>query len=165
MLLSNSVLAQEPVETVYRVNVVTKTREHFRGILSDITESTVYIYSDKRVARAGVPLSDVRKVVLRRNSKKNALITGAIIGGLLTGFAANQSLQTNQVRTAVTYGLTLTFAAASGAAAGLLVGSGIGNLKKIVIRPLTFVNPEQTLFRQLEPFTVRYQEDVIKRLP
>jgi hypothetical protein len=142
-----------------------KTGDHVRGILSDITASSVYVYPEKRSARALVPLTDIRKIVLRRNSKRNALITGASIGGLLTGFAAHQSLQTNQARMALTYGLTLTFAAAGGAAAGLLVGSGIGNLKKIVIHPSTFINPEQSLFRQLEPFTARYQQDVIDRLP
>ncbi|GAB2514750.1 hypothetical protein [Spirosoma aerophilum] len=161
--LSGPLLAQQPFETVYRIKVVTKSGERYRGLLSDITDSNVYL--GKSLPGAVIPLSDIQKVVLRRNSKKNALITGASIGGLVTGFAAFQSLKTNQARTLVTYGLTLTFAAASGAAAGMLVGSGIGNLKKIVIRPVAFANPEQSLFRQLEPFTTRYQEDVIKRLP
>ena len=93
------------------------------------------------------------------------MITGAIIGGLAAGFASYNSLQRNQPSSAVSYGITLTFATAGGAAAGLLVGSMIGNLKKIVIRPAMFTDPERSLFRQLEPFTWRYQQDIINRLP
>ncbi|GAB4010676.1 hypothetical protein GCM10028808_22260 [Spirosoma migulaei] len=112
-----------------------------------------------------IPFANIQKVVIRRKSKKNALISGAIVGGLLTGYVANQSLQKNPVRGPVIYGLTLTLSAAGGAAAGLLVGSALGNLNRRVIRPLDQRNPDLSLFRQLQPFSWRYQQDIINRLP
>ncbi|WP_157634650.1 hypothetical protein [Spirosoma panaciterrae] len=165
VLLSYPALAQQPAETVYHIKVVTKSGEHYKGILSDVTDANVYVAYEKRLVSGRVALTDIRKIVLRRNSKKNAMITGAIIGGLAAGFASYNSLQRNQPSSAVNYGITLTFAATGGAAAGLLVGSGIGNLKKIVVRPAMFANPELSLFRQLEPFTWRYHQDIINRLP
>ncbi|WP_317165888.1 hypothetical protein [Spirosoma arboris] len=150
---------------MYQVKVVTKSAHRIRGILSEVTDSYLFLGNEKRSREGRIPLIDIRKVVIRRRSKKNAIISGAIIGGLATGFLATQSLQKNQASSPVTYGLTLTFAAASGAAAGLVVGSALGNLTSRVIRPADRNNPELSLFRQLEPFSWRYQQDLINRLP
>ncbi len=142
-----------------------KDGSRFRGLLVNITDSYLYLGNEHHRRGSPIPLDGIRKVVIHRQSKKNALISGAIIGGLLTGYLSNKSLQKNQPSTPVTYGLTLTFAAAGGAAAGLLVGSAIGNLTSRVIRPRDVNNPEISLYNQLEPFTTRYQQDLINRLP
>lgn len=164
--LSSSLLAQRLTVDVYRVRVTTKTGEQFRGILNDVNDTDILIGSVRNRYREGaVPLSSIRKVAIRRINKKSAIVTGAILGGLLTGYLSNQSLQKNQPNSPVLYGLTLTFAAAGGAAGGLLVGAAVGNLTKRVIRPLGQNDPELSLFRQLEPFSIRYQQDFINRLP
>lgn len=157
--------AQKPKATLYRVTVVLKTGHRLRGLLSDVTDSYLRVGATDNNRGGLIELATIRKVVVRRNSRKNAFISGAIVGGLLTGYVANQSLQKNQVSTPVIYGLTLTLSAAGGAAGGLLVGSLIGNISSRVIRPLDRTNPEQILFHQLEPFTTQYQEDIINSLP
>lgn len=166
-LLPDYLQAQKPAVDVYRIQVTTKAEQHFRGILNDIDDTTLYIGRSARIypLTKTIPLNAVRKVVIRRVNKKGAIITGAILGGLLTGYLSHQSLQKNQPNSPVTYGITLTFAAAGGAAAGLLVGSAAGSLSRRVIRPLSQTDPELSLFRQLEPFSVRYQQEFINRLP
>lgn len=93
------------------------------------------------------------------------LITGAIVGALSIGYLANQSLVANPARSPVAHGLTVTFAAAGGAAVGLLLGSEVSRINRKVIRPLDRGSPEASLVQQLEPFTLRYQQDVLNRLP
>lgn len=165
LLVSVGLFAQQHEAAVYRVTVVLKTGQRLRGLLSDVDDSYLRVGATNNSRGGLVQLATIRKVIVRRNSKKNAFISGAIVGGLLTGYAANQSLQKNQVRTPLIYGLTLTLSAAGGAAAGLLVGSLIGNISGRVIRPLDRNDPELFLFRQIEPFTIRYQEDMINSLP
>ena len=145
---------------------MTKAGKHFRGILNDINDTDLLIGSTRnRYREEAIPLSSIRKVAIRRINKRSAIVTGAVLGGLLTGYLSNQSLQKNQPNSPVLYGLTLTFAAAGGAAGGLLVGAAAGNLAKRVIRPLPLAEPELSLFYQLEPFSIRYQQGFINRLP
>lgn len=165
VLLAYSIMAQQPVENVYHIKVITKKGNHFRGVLWDVTASNLYVEHEQRSLSGRIPFANVHKIVLRRKSKKDAMITGAILGGLALGFVTHQSLQKNPTSSPIAYGLTLTFATAGGATAGLLVGSEIGNLKKIVIRPSAFTDPDQSLYRQLEPFSFRYQQDIINRIP
>jgi len=162
--LSVTLQAQQPVVDAYQVRVVTKGGNRARGILDEVTDRHLYI---GRAHRRGeqILLSDIRKVVIRRAGRKGELITGALIGGLAVGYLSNESLQKNQPRSPVWYGLTLAFATAGGAAGGLVLGSAISNLTSRVIRPLDPANPERSLFRQLEPFSVIYQQDVLNRLP
>lgn len=164
--LSGRLQAQKLTLDVYRARVVTYTGERYRGLLEDITDSELLL-SDLHGHRIDeeIPLRQIRKVVIRRTSKKSAIITGAVVGGLAAGFASYKSLQRNQPSSAINYGITLTFAAAGGAAAGLVVGSFVNNLSGRSIRPLDRVNPELSLYRQLEPFTVRYQQNIFNRIP
>jgi len=164
LLVSTGLFAQKPVIEEYRVRVVTKTGYRLRGILDDVTASHLTVnYAYRQTER--VPLSNVRKVVLRRANKKTVQITGAVVGGLLVGFIANQALKDRPARSPVLQGLSITFAAAAGATAGLILSSAIGNLTSRVIRPLDPVNPDLSLQRQLEPFSIRYQQDLLNRLP
>ncbi|MBN8823825.1 MULTISPECIES: hypothetical protein [unclassified Spirosoma] len=164
--VSGTLQAQKLTLDVYRAKVVTYTGERYRGLLEDLTD-TELLLSDQHGHRIDeeIPLREIRKVVIRRTSKKSAIITGSIIGGLAAGFASYKSLQRNQPSSAINYGITLTFAAAGGAAAGLVVGSFVNNLSSRSIRPLDLSNPELSLYRQLEPFTVRYQQDLFNRIP
>lgn len=169
--LTNNVLSQQLKVSVYRAKVITKEGKRFRGTLEYITEEYLYV-SDQNKKRSSdfiyheeIPTDLIRKVVIRRVNKKSAIITGASIGGLVTGYLGNESLKRNRPSNSVAYGLTLTFAAAGGAAAGLLLGSAVGNLTNRVVRPLDSANPGVSLFRQLEPFSTRYQQDFIDRLP
>ena len=155
--------AQQLALDVYQARVTLQTGEHFRGLLDNVTETELYLTNARgHPLRDPITLHQIRKIVLRRNDKKSALITGAIIGGLAAGYVSNQSLQKNQPSSPISYGLTLTFAVAGGAAGGLLVGSAAGNLTRRVIRPQNVVNPETSLFRQLEPFSLRYQRGFIR---
>jgi len=127
--------------------------------MDDVDDTYLYLRDER------IPLAQIRKVVIRSNNNKSMLVSGAIVGGLAIGYLANQSLRTNQARSPVSYGLTLTFAAAGGAAVGLLLGSAVSRINRKVIRPLNQGSPETSLVRQLEPFTLRYQEDILNRLP
>ncbi|WP_080054863.1 hypothetical protein [Spirosoma aerolatum] len=164
--LSTTLQAQKLTVDIYRARVITYTGERYRGLLDDLTDTELILSSQHgyRIDEE-IPLRQIRKVVIRRTSKKSAIITGSIIGGLAAGFASYKSLQRNQPSSAVNYGITLTFAAAGGAAAGLVVGSFVNNLASRSIRPLDLSNPELSLYRQLEPFTVRYQQDLFNRIP
>ena len=164
--LTNTLWAQQPVVALYQVKVKTKTGNRFFGLLEDVTRSYVYVRSDPYEPVNRIPLDDVLKVVIQRQNKKNAVISGAITGGLILGFITNQALQRIPPRSSVTYGLTLTFAAAGGAAAGALVGSTIHNVTTSrTILPPKNDDSSLGLFRQLEPLSARYQQDFINRLP
>ncbi|UFH53834.1 hypothetical protein [Spirosoma sp. KNUC1025] len=158
--LSGSSLAQSLAVDEYYVRVTTTNGDHFRGLFDDIDGSYLYVSTE-----SPIPLQQIRKVTIRRKKQTTALITGAILGGLLTGYLANQSLTKNQARSPVAHGLTLTFAAAGGAAAGLLLGSAFSRVTRRVVYPLNPAEPETSLFRQLEPFSVRYQQRFFKQLP
>ncbi len=84
----------------------------------------------------------------------------------MLGFITNQSLQRVPPRSLFTYGLILTFAAAGGAAGGALAGSTLHNVSTSrTIRPPKNEDASLNLFRQLEPYSARYQQDFINRLP
>ena len=160
--------AQQPAVDTYLIKVVTTEGSRFSGVLSDIDDSYLYLGQERngwRTDDGRIPINIIRKVAVRRKNQKTALITGAIVGGLLGGYLANRSLLVNQARSPVSHGVTVTFAAAGGAAAGLLFGSAVGRVTRRIIRPLKQAYPTTGLIRQLEPFSLRYQQDFINRLP
>ncbi|MFD2937129.1 hypothetical protein [Spirosoma flavum] len=161
--IAGTLFAQKPAIDAYRIKVVTTRGHRFRGVLDDINDTYLYIIHERNSPRQveTIPLDAIRKVVIRRNSKTTVNVTGAIVGGLIVSFLAEQSLQKNPTRSPVAHGVTLTFAAAGGAAGGLLLGSAIGNATSRVVRPYNNSN----LLRQLEPYSMRYQQDLINRLP
>ena len=165
--LNNPLWAQQQTIALYQVKVKTQTGNHFFGLLEDVSNSYVYIRNDPYESVNRIPLDEVLKVVIRRQNKKNAVLSGAVAGGLILGFVTNQALQRNQPpRSSVTYGLTLTFAAACGAAVGALAAATIHSVTTgRTIRPPNNENASLNLFRQLEPFSARYQQDFINRLP
>ncbi|GAB4029324.1 hypothetical protein [Spirosoma gilvum] len=166
MLLAYATQAQKLTFDTYQARVITVAGKHYRGLLEEVSDTDLRLTSFRgNGIDEEIPLRQIRKVVIRRTSKKRAIITGAIIGGLASGFASYKSLQQNQTSNAFIYGITLTFASAGGAAAGLVVGSVVNNVTGRVIRPLDMTNPELSLFRQLEPFTYRHQQNLMKRLP
>ncbi|WP_223860357.1 hypothetical protein [Spirosoma validum] len=161
-------MAQQLAVDAYWVKIVTTEGNRFSGVLSDIDNSHLYLTQERNTWRTDdgrIPIDRIRKVAIRRKNQTPAVITGAVLGGLLVGYLANQSLRTNQTRSPVSHGLTLTFAIAGGAAGGVVIGSAVGRLTRRVIRPLQLVDPATFLLRQLEPFSVRYQQDFMYRLP
>lgn len=174
LILSGCAVGVAQSIEIYKVKVVTKDGSRVRGTLDDVSETHVAIGDNDQAApwfrRSGgkVPLSDVLKVVLRRQSKRRATIQGGIVGGLITGFAVVQSTEKNGFRSPVVYVLNLVMAAGGGAAAGAIVGHGIGSVSARTIRPFrsgTVENVSESLRRQLDPFTYSYQSDVLNRVP
>ena len=123
-----TLFAQNPAVDAYRIKVVTKAGDRFRGTFSDIDDLFIYLSFGRYSQEDRILLTNIRKVVIRRNSKKSVLISGSIVGGLVSGFLANESLKTNPTRSPVAHGLTVIFAVAGGAASGLLLGSAIGSI-------------------------------------
>ena len=158
--LSTPLFSQKLAIDAYYVRVITKEGERFRGILEDVDDSYLYLSTESRI-----PLHSIRKVALRRKNKTSVLITGSLVGGLLVGYLAHQSLQKNGTRSAIAHGLTLTFAAAAGATGGLLVSSGINGITHKVVRPPDGTNAELYLARQLTPFSVTFQQNILNGLP
>lgn len=159
---------------VYKATVVTKDGHRIRGTLDDVSETYVAIGDNDLAApwyrRSGgkVFLSDVRKVIIRRASKRRATVQGAIIGGLLTGFLVVESARKSGFRSPILYGVNLVMSAAAGAAAGALIGHSIGSVSAKTIRSFrhgTVEDSTENLRRQLDPFTYSYQSDVLNRMP
>ncbi|MBC8151961.1 MAG: hypothetical protein H7Z72_03535 [Bacteroidetes bacterium] len=160
--------AQKLTVETYRVTVVTKTGERSRGIFDDVTPTALYhgagIRSGPGTGARAIPLEKIRKVVLRRANKRLAIRTGAIVGGVAFGLLTAQGLQKNPTRNPVAYGLTLLFGAGTGAVVGAGAGALVGTISHRVIRPRDRENSLDDFRRQLEPFTVRYQDDVFNRI-
>lgn len=168
VLVTRPLLAQKPVLETYQVKVVTKMGDHFRGVFADITPTTLYYdpgtrYSPNHYLQE-IPLVTIRKVTLRRTSKRRAIRAGVVVGALGFGFLAVDGLKNNPASSSATYGITVLFAAGAGAAVGLVVGSTIGNVSHRVVRPGNLENGLGDLYRQLEPFSMRYQNDVLNRI-
>ena len=164
--------AQSLSVELYQVRVVTLAGNRLRGVLDAVSNTHLYIREESQVAPefhhagAGVPLASVRKIVIRRLSRNRATFTGAIIGGIITGAVVVQTTRKSPFRSPVLYGVNLTLAVGGGAVAGGLLGHTIGNTSRRVIRP-TGRNPEiaiENLRRQIEPFTYRYQQTILKRI-
>ena len=173
LALFGSVIAVAQSIEVYKVKVVTKDGSRVRGTLDNVSETYVAIGDNDQAApwfrRSGgkVPLSDVVKVVLRRHSKRKSTIQGGIIGGLITGFVVVQSTKKSGFRSPVLYGINLAMAVGGGAAVGAIVGHSVGSVSAKTIRPFrngTVENVNESLRRQLDPFTYSYQNDVLNRV-
>ncbi len=160
--------AQKLVAATYQVTVVTKTGERIKGILDEVTATDVYCGSgltyDPAVTDQVVPLETIRKVRLRRTNKKRAVQAGAIVGAIAVGFLGVEGLKKNPASNPITYGATVVLASVGGAAAGLVVGSAVGSLSHRTIRPRDGENSLTNFRRQLEPFSMRYQNDVFNRI-
>lgn len=90
------------------------------------------------------------------------------MGGGLAAFLIIRSSQRNGFRSPILYGVNLVMGAGAGAAAGALVGHSIGSVSAKTIRPFrneTDAGSNESLRRQLEPFTYSYQNDVLNRVP
>lgn len=171
LLLSCSKLAvaqKRPVET-YKARVVTIGGNRFRGVLDDVTDQ--YLYLDYEGAgRRGltdrIPLTQIRKVAIRYNRRRNTL-EGTIVGGGLAAFLTIRSSKKNGFRSPVLYSLNLAIAVGGGAGIGALIGRNIGPTSRKTIRSFGQTPDEaaESLRRQLEPFTYTYQNDVLNRVP
>lgn len=155
---------------VYKAKIVTTDGRRIRGTLDDVTDQ--YLYVNRANAsyyrrREEISLAKIRKVIIRQNRRRNTL-EGAVVGAGLTSFLLIQSSKKSGFRSPVLYGLNLIMGATAGAAAGALIGHSIGSVSARVIRPLGRGSAEtvnESLRRQLQPFTYSYQNDLLNRLP
>lgn len=167
-LTAGKSLAQKLVIEAYRVTVVTKTGERSQGVFDDVTTTTLYHGDGARSgpgtgARA-IPLENIQRVVLRRVNKRPSIRAGALVGGIALGLLTAQGLQKNPTRNPIAYGLTLLFGAGTGAVIGAGAGALVGTISHRVVRPRDRENSLDDFRRQLEPFTVRYQNNVFNRI-
>lgn len=159
VLSTHALQAQQPAVDVYRARVVTTRGYSVRGTLEDVDSFSVYVGGHY------VPLSMIRKVVIRRQNNKRTYLLGAVLGAIAVGYITNQSLQKNPTSSAAAHGLTVGLGAVGGGAAGLLVGSALGTLNAKVVRSNKSANADISLYRELRPFSVRYQQRLLNRLP
>src|SRR5919199_5354443 len=162
--------AQKPKVELYLIKVVTIEGNHLKGILEDVSSTGINIGSEAtgngRIYDEGeVPLSSVKKIVLRRHNRKRSAIQGSIIGALVLGYAVVQTSQKNGFRSPTFYGLNLGLAMIGGAGAGGLIGYHISPISRKVIRPQgrDREDANENLRRQLAPFTYSFQSDFLNR--
>ncbi len=164
-------LAQRLAVDLHQVKVITIDGQRVDGILYDVTETALFVGYGTSAATVrppfdeGVDLVRVKKVIIRRLNKRKSVLTGAVLGGLLTVFVTNQSLQKSPPRSASLYGVSLVLGAGIGAGVGAFVGNLIGNPTRRVVRPHDPANPSLSLYRELRPFSYQYQIDLMDRLP
>jgi hypothetical protein len=152
-----------------RAHIITNGGNHLRGTLNDV--SNEYLYVEPTGPRLSyrlerIPLSAIRKVVVRFK-RRTSTVEGAVVGGGLLAFITIRSSQRNPFRSPVLFGINLAASTAVGAAGGALLGSAIGPRTRKTIRPFgqTTEQSVEQLRRQLEPFTYTYQSDILNRIP
>ncbi|GAB3490991.1 hypothetical protein GCM10027341_03440 [Spirosoma knui] len=161
--------AQTSKPESYKIKIVTLEGDRFIGILDDVSQTAISLSNETsngfRYEDGEVPLANVRKLVLRRNSRKKSAIQGGVVGALVLGYTVIQSSKKNGFRSPAVYSLNLGLAMVGGAATGGLLGYRIGPIARKVIRPRGRDREEarENLRRQLEPFTYSYQIDVLNR--
>lgn len=170
--LSNTLLAQTAESDVYTARVITTSRR-LRGVLQDVDSYGVYL--GKATASRGhlttdryIPVDEIRKVVVVRRQRKSLQVVGAALGAAALGFVSYEALKKNPPRSDISYGLTLTFSAAAGAAIGYALGSGANALfdqaNRRVFRP-AYPGDSTVLAQQLLPFCARYRQELFDRKP
>ncbi len=165
----STLLAQSSSVELYRIKVVTVEGERWRGILNDVSNVDVLIGEDHqaspgfRYTESRIPLARIRKIILRRYSRRKSAIQGAILGGLAVGYVVVESTRRSQFRNPALYGLNLGLAIVGGGAAGALIGHSIGPITRKIIKPTgrDQGDTDENLRRQLLPFTYSYQNDVL----
>ncbi|WP_041257615.1 hypothetical protein [Fibrella aestuarina] len=171
--LANPLLAQATGPDRYRARVVTTAGRRFHGVLEDVDSYGVYLRQATSARNqfdqdGYLPISTIRKVVVVRRQKKRLQVAGAAIGAAALGFVSYEALKKNPPRSDISYGLTLTFSAAAGAAIGYALGSGANALfdqaNRRVFRP-AYPGDSTTLIRQLQPFCERYRQELFDRKP
>jgi hypothetical protein len=163
------VAAQQTTYLQYKAKIVLTDGSRLYGTIGLVTDEKLTV-DDTNWFRHNndggtVALSDIRKIIIKVESHRNARITGAILGGLLTGFAAVNSLEKNPTRSPVLGGATITLSVAAGAGMGMLTGHLIGNTKRIVVRPVG-TDPEtiaRSLKLQIEPFSYASQQRFLNK--
>ncbi len=170
ILLSSATTLTAQSAEVYTATVVTRDGHRTRGLLKEVNKTNVII-GDYTDAPSGlddiIALSDIRKVVLRRTSRRRATVRGAVAGSIVVGLLTVESSQKNGFRSPVVYGVTLASALVGGALAGALAGNGIRSLFKKTIVPRTRNAPDEidlNLRRELEPYTFLYQQTILDRV-
>lgn len=155
----------QSVET-YEAKVNLLNGKRFYGRLYTVQEQDLYLDDKHSNKQYRLPLTLIRKVVIRFKRRRSTL-EGGVVGGSLLAFLAIRSARKNPFRSPALFGVNLLFATAAGAAAGALIGRNIGPQARKTIRPFG-QTPDQiaeSLRGQLDPFTYTRQSDVLNRVP
>lgn len=162
-------IAQRYEIGTYKIHILMDSGERMNGFLSGVSESTLYV-EDKRRDLIKIPLSTIRKIkLIDINNVRSRIISGAILGGLATGYASYQgnNRSPGNSRSPILLGVTIIFGAAGGAGFGALIGkytAGIGR-PHFVFRATGEPESVTRLFHLLEPFSETFQKDVINPYP
>ncbi|GAB4055829.1 LSm family protein [Spirosoma litoris] len=170
-LLSSPIrgLAQRYEIGTYKIRVLLDSGERINGVLSGVSESTLY-FEDKRRDIIKIPLTSIRKVkLIDVNNVRSRIITGAILGALAGGYASYQgnNHSPGNSRSPILLGVTIAFGAAGGAGFGALIGKFSASIGRARFTFRSVGDPESVtrLYHLLEPFSETFQKDVIKQYP
>jgi hypothetical protein len=156
---------RQPTET-YVAKVSMLNGKRFLGTLYAVQEHDLYLDDIHSNRQYRIPLTLIRKVVIRYKRRRSTL-EGGVVGGGLLAFLTIRSSRQNPFRSPALSSVNLLFATAAGAAAGALIGRNIGPQTRKTIRPFG-QTPEQlaeSLRGQLDPFTYSRQSDELNRVP
>lgn len=171
LLGAPSVLAQRTSADVYRVKIFTVYGARIQGILYEVTDSLLFyreIDTPKGVLIPGggaVLLSDIEKVVVRRETKRAPILQGGLVGAVTGGYLSFLSLRRNPTRSFALAGVTVVSGVAGIAGIGAIVGSLIGRSPKRVFRNQGGEAASALLGDQLRPFAYSNQMDVMYEVP
>ncbi|MBO0931063.1 hypothetical protein [Fibrella aquatilis] len=171
--LGHAALFAQPVyQESYKIKVILNSGERLYGLIDYLTDSTLTVANDTERASfssRGAPwntvaFTDIKRVIVKRTSKKRSRISGAIVGGLLAGFAEVATSQKNQFRSPSLAIVNTILATGAGALIGMVAGHLVGNTSRFVIRPAGS-DPEtinRSIRLRLEPFLYDAQQRLMK---
>jgi hypothetical protein len=164
LTMADAAAAQTLTVETYRATVITKTGQRYQGLLDEVTDSTLCFIPGTSADDPVVPLSGIGRVVIRRSNRRGTVRSGAVAGSLLFGLLTANGLRQNPTSSPVAYGLTLFFGVGTGAALGAGGGWLLSSAARRTIRPNPRADSPDGFRRQLEPFSVRYQTDLFRRI-
>ncbi|MFN8353901.1 MAG: hypothetical protein U0Y10_05640 [Spirosomataceae bacterium] len=163
------VQAQSFKTPIYHVKIVTTEAKRFSGYLFDVTDTDL-VCKEYDVRRGmstwsyTIPLTKVRKIIVRIENKNSAIWKGALVGGVTTGFLAAKSLEKYPTKSPILSGVTLTFSGLAGAGIGGVMGGMLAGFRRKVIRVTQPIEHPEGLRFRLMPYTYLYNLGNRKKL-
>ena len=163
-LYSVSASAQPFQIRQYRAKIILQNGDRVFGIIGRVTDETLTLEDADWFGHSNdggtVALHDVKKLIIKLESRRKARLTGAVVGGVLTTIVVANNTRKNQFRSSAITAVNVTLTIAVGAGLGMLAGHLIGNTRRVVVRPVG-TDPEtiaRSIRLQTEPFSSDYQQ-------
>lgn len=162
------ILSQAVPREFYKIKVVLNDGQRLGSFINSMTDSTLTVSGGDgwgNIVGGTVTFTDIKRVIIKRASKKKSRTKGAIAGGLITGLVVYNNAHQNQLRSPTISVVNATLTIAVGAGLGLLAGHLIGNTSRVVVRPVG-TDPEtiaRSIRLQLEPFSYDYQQRLMQK--